>query len=727
MLAQRSDVDAMALFAGDGEMRALCRAFDWSATPLGPVAEWPPSLRTATQLVLAADLPMSLHWGRELIAIYNDARARIIGPRHPGALGRSALEQFPERHELHEPLFARVQNGEAFTLTDTWIPIVRDGGLTEACFTVSFSPVRDERGDVGGVLAVLIETTDRVQAEAALRVSEARQRFLLTLHDRLRSLSDPEAIQYEAARLLGEHLGAKRVGYAEIEPDGLHSVVTRNYTAGVRGIEGRYRVADFPPVLLPALRAGQTVARNDVAHDTGLSDAERAAHEALEVGATVDVPLVKEGRLVAVLFMHHRHAHTWTTDELSLLEGVAERTWEAVERARAESRLRAGEARLQLALDIAELGTWEIDLATGAATLDTRGAEIVGLEPGHAGDASRAQVERVHPDDLARLQGEVAAGVAARAPFDLTYRVILTDGRVRHVASRARVLADAAGRPLRLVGTNRDVTDDRLADAERARLFEAERAARHDAEAANRAKSEFLAVMSHELRTPLNAIGGYAELIELGIHGPVTEPQRTALTRIQQSQRHLLGLINQVLNYTRIDAGAVRYDVVDVPVAEALATAEALVLPQVRARGLVYLPAVVPADLSVRADSEKLQQILLNLLGNAIKFTDRGGEVRVICSVQGDTVSIAVIDTGIGIAPEKLVGIFEPFVQIDQRLTRANDGVGLGLAISRELARGMGGDLTAASVPDEGSTFTLTLPQALHGRGATQPEPTRRA
>ena len=711
MLAQGSDADATTIFAGAGEMRALCRAFDWSATPLGPVTDWPSSLRTAAQLVLAADIPMSLHWGRDLIAIYNDARARIIGSRHPGALGRSALEQFPERHEIHEPLFARVQSGESFTLVDTWIPIVRDGGLTEACFTVSFSPVRDERGDVGGVLALLIETTDRVRAEAALRVSEASQRFLLALHDRLRSLSDPETIQYEAARLLGEHLGAKRVGYAEIEPDGVHSLVTRNYTNGVRGIEGRYRVADYSPALLPTLRAGRTVARGDIAHDSELSDAERAAHAALEVGATVDVPLVKDGRLVAVLFMHHCEAHAWTRDELSLLEAVAERTWEAVERERAEARLRAGEARLQLALDIAELGTWEIDLATGVATLDARGAEIVGLRRGDAGDAARAQTERVHPDDLVRLQAEVAAGIAARAPFDLTYRVMLEDGHVRHVASRARVLADAAGRPLRLVGTNRDVTDDRLADEERARLFEAERAARHDAEAANRSKSEFLAVMSHELRTPLNAIGGYAELIELGIHGPVTEPQRTALARIQQSQRHLLGLINQVLNYARIDAGAVRYDIVDVPVAEALATAEALVLPQVRARGLVYLPASISPDLSVRADREKLQQILLNLLGNAIKFTDRG-EVRVTCSVQHATVSIAVTDTGIGIAPEKLVGIFEPFVQIDQRLTRENDGVGLGLAISRELARGMGGDLTAVSTPGEGSRFVLTLPQA---------------
>src|SRR5688572_17445466 len=148
------------------------------------------------------------------------------------------------------------------------------------------------------------------QAEPTVRASEGRQRFLLTLHDHLRPLSDPEAIQYEAARLVGESLGANRVGYAEIEADDVHSLVTRNFTDGVRGIEGRYLVADYSPTLLPALRAGRTVVRCDVAHDADLSDEERAAHTTLEVGSTVDVPLVKAGRLVAVLFMHCREART---------------------------------------------------------------------------------------------------------------------------------------------------------------------------------------------------------------------------------------------------------------------------------------------------------------------------------------------------------------------------------------------------------------------------------
>ena len=254
-----------------------------------------------------------------------------------------------------------------------------------------------------------------------------------------------------------------------------------------------------------------------------------------------------------------------------------------------------------------------------------------------------------------------------------------------------------------------DVRDHLL---ERAEAEAALRTAREQAESANRTKGEFLAVMSHELRTPLNAIGGYAELIEMGVRGPITDEQRADLRRIQQSQRHLLGLINQVLNYTRVDTGTVSYEITDVPVREALAAAEALIVPQLRAKELDYALGACAAAVVVRADRDKLQQILLNLLTNAIKFTKSGGELRVACTDQGETVAISVADTGIGIAADKLASVFEPFVQVDAKLTRAHEGVGLGLAISRDLARGMGGDLSVRSEVGVGSTFVLTLPSA---------------
>jgi PAS domain S-box-containing protein len=250
------------------------------------------------------------------------------------------------------------------------------------------------------------------------------------------------------------------------------------------------------------------------------------------------------------------------------------------------------------------------------------------------------------------------------------------------------------------------------------RATEAERA-RAEAEQANRAKSEFLATMSHELRTPLNAISGYAELLLMGIHGPLTDAQKDALERVRRNQLHLLGLINDVLNFARLEAGQVAYEIGAVPVDASLATLEALIGPQLREQGLQY--GYRPGDPAVAlwADRERVEQIVLNLLTNAIKFTPDGGRVGLEWDATDDVVSIRVSDTGIGIPADKLESIFEPFVQVDPALTRSTEGTGLGLSISRDLARAMGGDITVRSTEGRGSVFTLTLPRArAEGRDA---------
>jgi signal transduction histidine kinase len=238
--------------------------------------------------------------------------------------------------------------------------------------------------------------------------------------------------------------------------------------------------------------------------------------------------------------------------------------------------------------------------------------------------------------------------------------------------------------------------------------------ARQFAEFANRAKSEFLAVMSHELRTPLNAIGGYVELMEMGIQGPLTDAQRDALMRIARSQRHLLGLINDVLNLTRIETGRVEYRIETLALEAIIAGLAPMIEPQLVAKALSYTLDLPSEPMRVRGDEEKLAQILLNLLSNAIKFTPRGGSimVRVRPLPHEQRCAIEVIDNGAGIPQDKQAAIFEPFVQVRTGTTRATEGAGLGLAISRDLARGMGGDLTVSSVEGDGSTFTLMLPIA---------------
>lgn len=238
-------------------------------------------------------------------------------------------------------------------------------------------------------------------------------------------------------------------------------------------------------------------------------------------------------------------------------------------------------------------------------------------------------------------------------------------------------------------------------------------AARKEAETANRAKGEFLAAMSHELRTPLNAIGGYVQLLEMEIHGPITDAQRAALERVQRSEQHLLSLITDVLNFAKIEAGRIEYDLRDVDLSEIVTSSVSLVEPQLAARGLRGLMSV-PATTMVVADAEKLRQILLNLLSNAAKFSNAGGSIIIEVeppSVSGDDgfVRLNVTDTGVGIPHGKHEAIFDPFVQVHRDLRNPTEGTGLGLAISRDLARGMGGDLTVRSVEGSGSTFTLSL------------------
>lgn len=248
-----------------------------------------------------------------------------------------------------------------------------------------------------------------------------------------------------------------------------------------------------------------------------------------------------------------------------------------------------------------------------------------------------------------------------------------------------------------------------VANAELLRTSADAREARDAAMQANRAKGDFLAVMSHELRTPLNAIGGYADILQLGIYGEVTAKQKEALARIMRSQQMLLSLINDVLNFAKLDAGQVQYHMTNVPLDVVLAQVEQVVAPQLEAKSLRYEFERCDPALVVRADREKLVQIVLNLLSNAIKFTAAEGAIRLTCDVDATWVRIHVNDTGIGIPSDRLESIFDPFVQVDRSLNRPHEGVGLGLSISRDLAQGMGGTLTVRSTVGEGSTFTLRL------------------
>jgi signal transduction histidine kinase len=219
--------------------------------------------------------------------------------------------------------------------------------------------------------------------------------------------------------------------------------------------------------------------------------------------------------------------------------------------------------------------------------------------------------------------------------------------------------------------------------------------------------------MSHELRTPLNAIGGYADLLALGLGGPVTPQQMEYTDRIRRSQQHLMGIISDLLNYSRIEAGHITYELAPIAVSRIIDTVITLVEPQALAKGVAIERGSSPVEGAAIGDPSKVDQIMLNLLSNAIKFTQAGGRIRIVTGFTKEAVSISIADSGCGIPVDKHEAIFEPFVQLGRSLSSAHEGTGLGLAISRDLARAMNGDLTVISAKGAGSTFTLTLPRSV--------------
>jgi signal transduction histidine kinase len=293
---------------------------------------------------------------------------------------------------------------------------------------------------------------------------------------------------------------------------------------------------------------------------------------------------------------------------------------------------------------------------------------------------------------------------------------IPTQDDPRHVLMAERAAREEAERLAAELQTARETAEGDRRSAERARC---------DAEAAARAKSDFLATMSHELRTPINAITGYTQLLELGVAGPVTDAQRGYLNRLHASGRHLLGLVDDVLDLANIERGRMSITRERLNTGGVVGAALALITPEAAARSIrLYDEREGDVGLPFVGDEHRVRQILLNLLSNAVKFTPPGGTVAVGCDhvvrrpgerapgPDGEWVCISVRDTGIGIAPDQQAAIFEPFMQADSSRTRTAGGTGLGLALSRRLARLMGGDLAVDSQLGQGSTFTLFLPVA---------------
>jgi signal transduction histidine kinase/integral membrane sensor domain MASE1 len=383
---------------------------------------------------------------------------------------------------------------------------------------------------------------------------------------------------------------------------------------------------------------------------------------------------------------------------------IAEQKRLLVERDIAHRRLVTVLEQSPLAVGIAEAPSGRFEFVNEEA------GRLLGQRPtvSKASDPEGGGWRGFHPDgrEIAPHEWPLARAMhRGEVVRNAVIHVVRADGSALDVAFNAAPVRGGDGGIIAGVVIFWDVTAERRAEEGRRQAHEA-------VAAANRAKAEFFAVMSHELRTPLNAIAGYVEVMALGIQGRLTEQQRDSLERIQRNQRHLLSLIDDVLVFAKIEADRLSVELERVNVREALDELEPLLGPGLQRKKLTLTCTPCDSSLSVRADPEKLRQILVNLVGNAIKFTPAGGRVSVGAVREADTVRISVSDTGIGIPADQLSRVFEPFFQVERGPTRRFPGVGLGLSIAHDLARAMQGDVRVESRVAGGTTVSLALPAA---------------
>ena len=637
---------------------------------------------------------------------WNPAAERMSGYRAEEIIGKSMSMLYPEQRVAEG--FPQYELREAARLgrfEDEGWRRRKDGSQFWA--HVITSPLRDPAGILLGFARITRDITERHKADEALRASEQRFRLVVqSVRDYAIFMLDPHG------NVATWNIGAERLkGYKPEE------IIGRNFSVFYppeRNAEG------FPQFELAS------AARTGSFEDEGW----RVRKDGTRFWANVVITALR--------------------DERGKLFGFAKVTRDLTDRRAAEETVRESEERFRLLVQgVRDYAIFMLDSNGNVASWNEGAERINGYT---AAEINGRHFSTFYPEEdvkngKPRMELEIASA---------TGKYEEEGWRVRKDGTRfwASVVITAIRRDGEVIGyskVTRDLTERRAAqlraieDARRVAMEEAARRAAedrtkelhmlsgelrkqahelelrtHDAEQAreradeaNRAKSQFLAAMSHELRTPLNAIGGYAELLDMGIAGPVTPQQHDHLERIRRSQLHLLGIINDILNFSRIEAGQLTYELERVPIYQTITSVAAMIEPQADQKGVRFEFTDCPHNVAAIADRAKLEQVLLNLLSNALKFTDPGGSIVLSCRWNDKRrIALVVRDTGVGIPVDQLEAIFEPFVQVGRTLTQTREGTGLGLAISRDLARGMHGDITVASTVGEGSEFVVTLPRA---------------
>lgn len=660
----------------------------------------------------------------------NKALLQMLGKTWEEAIGKGLLENG------YEPWHAEMHQREIDQVIATRQPIRGEvffwhATLGKRIYDYIFVPIINEKGEVEAVSGTTRDISDLKKAEELLRKSEQRQTFLLQLNDHLKTLADPATIQYEAARLVAKYLGADRVGYAEDGGDGVSVIVTTDYTNGLPSLKGKYKYDNYGPELLMAFQKGQTVVRSDIAADPTISKEEKAAHAALQLGATVNVPLLRGNKLIAIFFLHFREAHFLTEEEVSLMQEVAERTWEAVVRAKAEQALRESEERFRLMADAVPQSIWITDAEGRIEFLNKHWWNYCG-EPYTDTTPADIAVKHLHPADGPKVLQAFETAIQTGAPFEIEQRNRSAEGQYRWFLNRGTPYRDpVTGKIVKWFGIGIDIHDRKVAEqalrqSEEAlekkvqeRTLDLEKA-NQELKRSNANLEEFAYAASHDLKEPIRKIHFYTDHLKSRLDGKMGEEDIHYFERLEVGAKRMASLIDDLLAYSHIGRGISSFEPVDLNRVISLVREDLELTLKEKAAKITIDPLPV-----VQGHRRQLQQLFENLLGNALKYNKPGvpPDVTITATViKGKDTTlqlteeekakqyhlIEVKDNGIGFNQDDAERIFNVFTRLHGNSEYRGSGVGL--SIVRKVMENHKGHVWAESTPDHGASFKITLP-----------------
>jgi PAS domain S-box-containing protein len=669
----------------DGEVPSLMRRLDWSACRIGYPETWPQQLITVVGLVLQSRSPAAVIWGDGLNTFYNDAYAAQLGDKHPASLGKSFSALWSEIWPEMKPVIDDAMAGKSFYFEDVPYTVQPAGVPMQRWYTSSFSPITDNNGAVAGIYVTASETTHRMQ-------SERRYAFQSELAERLRHLTSASQIASATSALLGLYLGVSRVVYAAADASGETVSIESDWTDGsVISMAGTVlHLNDFGPLMADAIRAGQVLVTADVTTDER-SASHPDAYTLRGIRSFVAIPLMKAGRLRAILNIHDSRPHYWTEHDIDLAKDMVDWTWAAVESARSQAELRTERDQSQYIFDSMTEGFALLDRDWKVLRINAEGLRIAQRSAheviGRNHWAVWPELKNSRLEEIYRQVKETGKADIVELPFTFPGQ---NNGWVE-----IRAYPSLGGG---LAFFFRDITE--------------RKAAQEKLQDADRRKDEFLAMLAHELRNPLAPIAAAAQVLQLAKLDESRVRQTSRL--IDRQVKHMTGLVDDLLDVSRVTRGLVELDQVPIDVRQVVAYAVEQVMPLMRSRQQHFALHLPPDSTAVRGDEKRLVQILTNLLNNAAKYTQEGGNIALKVDVHAEHVLIEVRDNGIGMAPALAARAFDLFAQAERTSDRSSGGLGLGLALVRSLVELHHGTVRCESAGlGKGSTFTVCLPRLI--------------